>query len=162
MAMIVLMMGRRIRETGFGFIPTWREWRIGAVHYLYFLAVGLPLAFALNSIRLRTPAPWWSIAGTLIGFLWVVSLSEQFLIFGVLRQSLENWKWSRTVALVVPSVVFGLLHLGFRGFPNWRWALLAAVLGLCCARAIDQAGGIRAGVVTHSLVVATLRGFFAS
>jgi hypothetical protein len=162
MAIVVLMLGRRIRETGFGFIPTWREWRIGAVHYVYFLAVGLPLAFALNAIRLRTPAPWWSIAGTLLGFLWVVSLSEQFLIFGVLKQSIEKSNWSRSIALIVPSLVFGMLHLGFRGFPNWRWALLATVLGLCCGRATNQAGGIRAGVVTHSLVVATLRGFFAS
>jgi uncharacterized protein len=161
MAFVVLMVARRVPETGFGFIPTWREWRIGALHYLYFLAIGLPLAFALNAIRLRTPMPWWSIAGTLLGFLWVVSLSEQFLLFGVLRQWIENWKWSRATAVVICSVVFGLIHLPFRGFPNWKWAFLTALLGLCCARATDRAGGIRAGVVTHSLVVATLRGFFA-
>jgi hypothetical protein len=160
MAIVVLMLGRRIRETGFGFIPTRREWRIGAVHYVYFLAIGFPLAFALKAISIKPPAPWWSIAGTLLGWLWVVSLSEQFLCFGVLKQWIEGWRGSRTAALLITSAVFGLLHLGFRGFPNWRWVFLATLLGLCCGRAINQAGGIRAGVVTHSLVVATLRGFF--
>jgi uncharacterized protein len=161
MAFVVLMVGRRVRETGFGFIPTWREWRIGAIHYLYFLAIGLPLAFALNAIRLREPAPWWAIAGQLLGFLWVISLSEQFLLFGVLQQWIESWKWGRWTAVLVCSIVFGLVHLPFRGFPNWKWALLTTILGLFCARARNQAGGIRAGVVTHSLVVATVRGFFA-
>jgi membrane protease YdiL (CAAX protease family) len=161
MAIIVLMVGRCVRETGFGFIPTWREWRIGAIHYLYFLALAFPLAFALSAIRLKTPAPPWSIVGTFLGFLWVAALAEEFLLRGVLQQWIENWTWSRTAALAITSVVFGLVHLGFRGFPNWRFALLAAVLGLCCGRARNQAGGIRAAVVTHSLAVATFRGFFA-
>lgn len=161
MAFVVLMVGRRVGETGFGFIPTWREWRIGAVHYLYFLAIGLPIAFALSAIRLKPPAPWWSIVATLLGFLWVIALSEQFLLFGVLQQWIERWKGSRAIAIVVCSVIFGLVHLPFRGFPNWKWALLTAILGFFCGLARNQAGGIRAGVVTHSLVVATLRGFFA-
>jgi hypothetical protein len=158
----VLMVGRRERETGFGFFPTWREWRIGAIHYGYFLAIGLPIAFALSAIRVQTPKPLWSIAGTLLGFLWVIALYEQFLVYGVLQKWIEGWKWGRTAALVVSSVIFGVVHLPFRGFPNWKWAFLATILGLCCGRAGNHAGGIRAGVVTHSLVVATLRGFFAS
>lgn len=161
MAFVVLMVGRRVGETGFGFVPTWREWRIGAVHYVYFLAIGLPIAFALSAIRLRTPQPWWIIAGTLLGFLWVIALSEQFLLFGVLQQWIEDWTGGRAMAIVVCSVIFGLVHLPFRGFPNWKWAFLTAILAFFCGRARNQAGGIRAGVVTHSLVVATLRAFFA-
>jgi hypothetical protein len=159
--LVVLMVGRRERETGFGFFPTWREWRIGAIHYVYFLAIGLPIAFALSAIRVKTPAPVWSIAGNLLGFLWVIALYEQFLVYGVLQKWIEGWNRSRTVAVVLSSVIFGVVHLPFRGFPNWKWAFLATILGLCCGRARNQAGGIRAGVVTHSLVVATLRGFFA-
>ena len=29
------MLERRIRETGFGFLPTRNDWRIGARNYLY-------------------------------------------------------------------------------------------------------------------------------
>jgi len=162
MALAVLMVGRRVRETGFGFVPTWREWRIGALHYLYFIVVGFPLALGIDVIRLKAPAPVWAILGTFVGFLWVAALSEEFLVRGVLQQWIEDWTWSRTGALVITSVIFGLIHLGFRGFPNWRIALVAAVLGLCCGRARNQAGGIRAGVVTHALAIATWRGFFSS
>jgi hypothetical protein len=62
--------------------------------------------------------------------------------------------------LLIASLVFGGVHLWFRMFPNWRWALLAGVLGWFCGRARNQAGSIRAGMVTHALAVATWRGFF--
>jgi hypothetical protein len=61
----------------------------------------------------------------------------------------------------VTSLLFGLAHLWFRSFPNWRWVPVAAVLGWFCGRARNQAGSIRAGMVTHVLVVTTWRAFFA-
>jgi membrane protease YdiL (CAAX protease family) len=159
---LALMVGRRVRDTGFGFLPTGREWRIGALHYLIFILVGLPLALSLHALQWKHPAPLWSIVATFIGFLWVASLSEEFLTRGVLQQWIEDWTSSRTVALVAASVVFGLLHLGYAGrFPNWRWVAVATVLGWCCGHARNQAGGIRAGVVTHALAVATWRAFFS-
>jgi len=63
--------------------------------------------------------------------------------------------WSPTAALLVTSLLFGLAHLWFRSFPNWRWVPVAAVLGWFCGRARNQAGSIRAGMVTHVLVVTT-------
>jgi membrane protease YdiL (CAAX protease family) len=124
------------------------------------------VAFALQAVRWReTPQPVWAIAGTFLGFLWVIALSEEFLLWGVLREWVEEWRGSRAVAVAICSVIFGLVHLPFGGagrFPNWRWAFVAAVLGLFVGRARNQAGGIRAGVVTHALAVATWRGFFSS
>jgi uncharacterized protein len=163
MSVIVLMAGRRIHETGYGFLPTAREWRIGSLHYLGFVATGLPIALLLHAVRWRDPAPLWSIAGTFLGFLWVVGLSEEFFFRGVLQQWIEAWTSRRTAALLLTSAIFGLVHLWFTRFPfpNWRWAAVAAVLGFWCGRARNQAGGIRAGVVTHALVVATSRAFFS-
>lgn len=164
MTVTVLMVVRRMTQTGYGLIPTRREWGIGALHYVYFLAAGLPLAYALHATRLRPHfAPAWSVAGTFLGFLWVISLSEEFLVRGVLQGWLEEWLHSRAGALLTAAAVFGLIHLWFTTFPfpNWRWALIATVLGLCCGHARNQAGGIRAGVVTHALAVATWRAFFA-
>ena len=101
------------------------------------------------------------MAGFFLGSLWVLSLSEEFLLRGVLFQWIESWTWNRTAALAVTSAVFGLLHIGFgRAFPNWRWVLIATVLGWLCGRARIQAGSIRAGVVTHTLVIATWHAFF--
>jgi membrane protease YdiL (CAAX protease family) len=158
---LVLMLERRVGETGYGFVPTGREWKVGALHYLYFLAIGAPLALALGALhRSLRPAGFWVAAGTFLGFLWVIALWEEFMFRGVLQHWMEQWTSSRIAALAFTSAVFGAAHLWFRTFPNWRWALVAAVLGVVCGHARNQTGGIRAGTVTHALVVATWRAFF--
>jgi membrane protease YdiL (CAAX protease family) len=50
-----------------------------------------------------------------------------------------------------------LLQLGSRAFPNWRFALLAAVAGVFYELAFRRARSIRASMVTHALVVTTWR-----
>jgi len=164
MSVLVLMVARRVPETGFGFLPNWREWRIGALHYLGFLPVAVLVALPLHAVRLAPqPAPLWKIAGTFLAFLLVQALFEEFLVRGVLQQWMEEWMRNRTAALWLTSAVFGLAHLWFANFPfpNWRWALLAGGLGWFCGHARNQAGSIRAGVVTHALAVTTWRAFFA-
>jgi membrane protease YdiL (CAAX protease family) len=158
---LVLILERRVPETGFGFWPHRREWLQGVLHYLYFLVLGAPLALALGAVHFTRVAPWWSVAATFVGFFWVVALWEEFMFRGVLQQWMEHWMWSRLAALLLTSAIFGAVHLWFRGFPNWKWALTAAVLGIACGRARNHTGNIRAGVITHALVVATLRAFFS-
>ena len=162
---LVLILERQVGETGFGFLPTRRDWLEGALHYVYFLVVGAPLALALHAVHVSKTASVLTLVATFAGFLWVVALWEEFLFRGVLQQWLEQWTArfaakSRTIAWLVTSVIFGSVHLWFRGFPNWRWALIATLLGLVCGHARNQTGGIRAGVVTHALVVTTWRAFF--
>ncbi len=154
----VLMVARGV-EARYGFFPTRSEWAIGLRHYLYFVVVGFPVGLALKAVHFTAPAPLWKIAATFLGFFWVIALSEEFFVRGVLQGWLEQWTGRATVALLVTSILFGAAHLSFRGFPNWRWALLTAILGLCCGHARNQSGGIRAGVVTHALVVTTWRAF---
>jgi uncharacterized protein len=159
---LTLMLQRPVAETGWGFWPNRREWIIGARHYFFFLLVGGPLAIALKTIHLAAiPVPWWIVIGTFFGSLWVSSLAEEFLFRGVLQQWMEDWTGSARAALLLTSIVFGLAHLWFRGFPNWRWVPVVTVLGWLCGRARNQAGSIRASVVTHALVVTTWRAFFA-
>ncbi|MGA2272230.1 MAG: CPBP family intramembrane glutamic endopeptidase [Bryobacteraceae bacterium] len=159
---LTLMLQRPIAETGFGFWPNQREWIIGVRHYFFFLLVGGPLALALGTARLAAiPAPLWIVIGTFFGSLWVSSLAEEFLFRGVLQQWMEDWTGNAHAALLLASIVFGLAHLWFRGFPNWRWVPVVTVLGWLCGRARNQAGSIRSSVVTHALVVTTWRAFFA-
>ena len=157
---LVLMLQRRIPETGYGFIPNRREWRIGLLHYLYFLPAAACLALPLGAVRFVSPAPIWKTLGIFLAFLWVVALFEEFVFRGVLQPWLSNWTGNRAAGLLIASLIFGAVHLWFRSFPNWRWALLAGVLGWFCGRARNQANSIRAGMVTHALAVATWRGFF--
>lgn len=156
-AILALMLERRVPETGFGFVPTRREWRIGTVQYLYFVVVAAPIGFVSHATHLVHPRPFWVVAATFLGMLWFVSLAEEFFFRGVLQEWFGQWTHSRTVGLLLTSTLFGLIHYWFRG---WSWVPLAALLGLFCGRARNQAGGIRAGVVTHALAVATWRAFF--
>jgi membrane protease YdiL (CAAX protease family) len=161
MAVMALMLQRHVPETGYGFVPNSREWRIGLLNAAFFVPIGLPLALLLGATHLVTPKPAWLILATFLGMLFVLSLSEEFLVRGILQQWIEDWTLSRTGALLITSVIFGLLHLGMHGFPNWKWALVAGILGWFCGRARNQAGSIRASMVTHALVATTWRAFFA-
>jgi membrane protease YdiL (CAAX protease family) len=157
-AILALMLERRVPETGFGFVPSIRDWRIGALHYAYFLLAAIPLAWVLHATHPVPPRPVWVIAGTFLAWLWFVALTEEFFFRGVLQLWLEEWTRNPTAGLLITSMIFGLIHYWFRG---WPWVALTFVLGLCCGRARNLAGGIRAGVVTHALVVATWKAFFA-
>jgi uncharacterized protein len=160
-SVIVLLVERRTDEGGFGFIPNRAEWKIGAMHYLAFLPVGFPLAFALNAMRFGPMPSAWRLVATFLGFLWVVALSEEFFFRGALQHWIEEQTWRPQLALIITSVLFGLVHLPFRGFPNWRWVLLASILGYFCGRARNEARSVRAAMVTHALVITTWRALFA-
>ena len=157
---LCLMLQRRVPETGYGFIPTRSEWRIGLLNFACFLVLALPVGLLVKGVRWNGPAPVWVIAGTFLGVLWVTALSEEFFFRGVFQQWIEDWTHRRTLALLITSVLFGSVHLWFRGFPNWRIALLAAINGWFCGRARNQSGSIRAGMVTHTLVAVSWRAFF--
>jgi membrane protease YdiL (CAAX protease family) len=161
----VMLSLRREEGIGFGFVPSAKEWRIGIIQFLYFLPIGVPLALATGYLRFRLPGmDWWAIApvavGTFLGMFWVVALGEEFCFRGLLQQWLARWLRSRTAGLIVASVAFGLVHLPFRAFPNWRFALLAAIAGYFYGRAYQQSGGIRAAMVAHALTNTMLRMLF--
>jgi CAAX protease family protein len=154
---MVMLIERRAADTAFGFLPSWQEWKIGLRHFVYFLAAGIPLAWALRLARLGPPMPLWKVVATFFGILWVVALSEEFFFRGLLQRWLADWTGSPSLALAGAAILFGAAHLGFRGFPNWRFGLLAALAGLFYGRAYFQAKSIRASMVTHALAVTLWR-----
>jgi hypothetical protein len=155
MAVLVLILERRVPETGYGFWPNQNEWRIGVVNFLYFVPCGALLAVVLHGTHFIPPRLLWGIAN-FAGFLFVLGLIEEFLFWGVFQHWLQEWGANAAAAMMITSVLFGLVHYWFRG---WPWVPIAAVMGWFCGRARNQAGSIRAGVVTHALVVATWRAF---
>jgi membrane protease YdiL (CAAX protease family) len=161
LAVMVLMLERRVRETGYGFLPTRKDWRIGARNYLYFLPVAMVLAYVLKIVPVVKPLWALRLTGYFAAWLVTLALAEEFIFRGVLQQWIEDWTWSRRAALLITSLLFGGVHLWFRYFPNWKWVIVAGTLGWFCGRARNQAGSIRAAMVTHTLVIATWRAFFA-
>jgi membrane protease YdiL (CAAX protease family) len=149
-------------DVEFRFLPTVRELRIGL---LWFLALVPACALALRAVKLSaTPHPAthaWLILPQFIGILWVVALSEEFAFRGLLQQWFETWTSSPPLALIAASVLFGCAHLGFLGiFPNWRFAIVASVFGLCCGLAWRQSRTIQSAMITHALGATLYRVFF--
>lgn len=141
---------------GFGFWPEPREWRIGLRYFLLLAPAALAMSLATGFARPAWPeGPWpveaLRVAATFFGILWVVALSEEFFFRALLQPRIGLW---------AASALFGLVHLGFREFPNWRFAAVAAVAGVFYGLAYRTGGGIRASMVTHACTVVFWRTFF--
>ena len=157
---------RGLKDARVGLFPSAGEWRIGIEHYLYFLPVGGLAAYLLRAVRFQPiPVLWWMfpfvVIGTFLGMLWVVALAEEFFFRGFLQQLIAQGARNEAIGVLVASMMFGLVHLPFRRFPNWKWVMLTFVLGLFCGLAFAKARSVRASMVTHALVVTTWRVLFA-
>lgn len=156
---------RRLENVRFGFVPEPGEWRIGIEQFLYFIPIGAIAAYWLRVASYRPLAvAWWEypvyVLGTFLGVLWVLALAEEFFFRGFLQQLLTRGLGSEVAALLVTSVIFGLVHLPMRHFPNWRFAAVAGLAGLFYGFAFIRARSVRACMVTHALVVTTWRILF--
>ncbi len=162
---VAVLHDRAQRGIHFGFIPSKHEWVIGLKWFVFALpmVLGLVMATGFASFVLPT-APWWTTtaatASTFLGILWVVALSEEFFFRGLLQQWLSEITRSRWAALLIASTLFGAAHLGFRNFPNWRFALIAGVTGVFYGLSFEKGNGIRAAMVTHALLVTVWRTLF--
>lgn len=164
LAIAAALLLRQMPGVGFGWWPTFREWRMGATGFAILFPVLLALGWALDFFALREiTRPWPQVAaisvGTFFGIFWVVALSEEFFLRGLLQQWLVDWLKSFPAGLVATSLLSGLLHLPFREFPNWKFALLATLAHAGYGWVFQRAGGIRGAMVTHALVVTVWRVF---
>jgi len=149
----------------FGFWPQGKEWRTGLVWFILLAPVAALLVIRSGFAHYQKPElPWWQTAGLALaiffGILWVVALSEEFLFRGLLLQWIAHWTHSDTVGLVAAALLFGAAHLGYRQYPNWRFAAIAAVAGLFYGMAFRRGPGLRAAMVTHALTVTAWKTFF--
>lgn len=163
---LAMLSIRRVKGVGFGFWPAAREWKIGVTYYALFLPVAAALAWWMHFAKPRLPVWGWEktsllAVATFFGVLWVLALGEEFFFRGLLQQWMTAWLSSEWAGLIVTSLLFGAVHLWFRAFPNWRFAVLAAVAGVFYGLSFRQARGIRASMVTHALVVTTWKIVFS-
>jgi len=167
LGILAVLSLRSLPNARFGFVPSRSEWRIGILFYLFFLPVGGVIAYWLNFAKFHPPTlAWWKLAllapATFLAFLWVVALFEEFFFRAFLQRILAGALGSGMAGLALASVLFGLAHLTSRhSFPNWRFAIVAGVSGIFYGMAFLKAGSVRAGMVTHALVVTTWRLFFS-
>jgi|SRR5579863_6115082 len=164
-ALAVLTLRGNVKAE-YRFLPNRKEWLTGLRYFGMMLPVIAFAYWALGLVRLRPHPNGAGMAillgiGTFPAILWVVALSEEFFFRGLLQQWIEQWTGKPNAALIVASLVFGCAHLGFhRIFPNWRWAIVAAILGLFCGLAWRNSRSVQAAMVTHALIVTVWQVFF--
>ncbi len=146
---------------GFGPIPARGEWIAGIRNFILCVPVAAVLGWMIGFSRFRMPAAPAAAAATFLGMLWFVALREEFFFRGLLQEWTARWMRSDAAALAAVAIVFGAAHLSFREFPNWRFALMAAVAGAFYGRAYVEARSVRAAMVTHALVNTVWRTFFS-
>jgi hypothetical protein len=162
---IAVMHDRQQRGVCFGFLPIRQEWVTGFRWFLFSLPVVLGLVAATGFAQFRLPTgPLWvtaaTAAGTFLGILWVVALSEEFFFRGLLQQWFVEITSNKWAGLLIASALFGSAHLNFREYPNWRFALIAGAAGIFYGLAFEKGQGIRAAMVTHALLVTVWRTLF--
>lgn len=148
----------------FSWWPTAREWKLGALGFVALFPILFAVGYGIDFFGIRElTRPWYQVAaiaaGTFFGIFWVVALSEEFFLRGLLQQWMSGWTGSVTRGLLWTSLISGALHLPFRDFPNWKFALLATIAHAGYGWIFLKGNGIRAAMVTHALVVVVWRVF---
>ena len=156
---------RQLQGAGFRLMPRREDWRPA----LDSAAYGVPwialVGLATGYLKWDPPLddPLSAIAGAvakLLGIYLTTALAEEFLLRGVVQNLLSASIGRPLLAQAVAALLFGAVHLGRGGFPNWGNAATAAVLGWFCGRAYLKSGSVTPAMITHALAVAGQELFF--
>lgn len=144
---------RQLSGTGFDFHLKWTDFKTGLRELLFFAPCVLLLGLVLGFIHPHVSRPQVS-AGALRwpAIFLFIALPEE-LFFRAWVQNLLDRRVSRTVALVLTSLLFGLSHFNKRSAHfNWRYVLLATVAGIFYGRAWRERCRVPASAITHTCV----------
>ncbi len=150
---------RRLAETGFRLLPRRADWRpalLCSAHGFPWIAItGLVTGYLRWESPLGDlPGAVAATLGKLVGIYFTTALAEEFLLRGVVQNLLAKSTGRPLVAQGIAAALFGAAHLGRGGFPNWPYAITAAVLGWFCGRAYARSGSVTPAMITHALAVA--------
>ena len=128
-----------------------RSWRLGvyataqALTLCAVLALGGALLLGMISWAPKWPDQAWL---WLLNNLLLVTLVEEALfrgyIQGGLSRSFKHLPYGENLALLLASLLFGLVHVG----AGWQWVLLASLAGVGYGLAY-RFGGLGAAIATH-------------
>ncbi len=163
----VFLSLRKLEGVGFRLAPSRQDLAAGLRNYLLFLPLGVPVALVVGFAHWDPkPVEGWSylleLVGTMLGIYAAVALAEEFAFRGITQNLLTGSLRRPLVARLVASILFGLVHLPTGTFPNWRYALVAAVAGWFYGRAYEESRSIAPAMVAHTLVVVSWRFGFST
>ena len=157
---------RRLEGSGYQWRISKADCKTGLKQFALFLPLGITAGIAIRFAAYQ-PArvdPWMYLPmalGTFLGAYAAVALFEEFFFRGVLQNLAGASLGHPAGAQAGVSILFGLTHLPFRVFPNWRFAVLAAIVGWFYGQAYRERRSVVASSIAHALVVTTWRLLFA-
>lgn len=156
---VAFLVLRPLPDPDYRFSLRSRDLAVGFKWFLYYLPFAVPLALLTGMARfdprpIDDPTYFLELLGRTLGIYLAVSLPEELCFRGSLQQLLEGRLGKPRVAQALAAILFGLVHVTFRFFPNWPHVLLSGVLGWFCGGAYRE-GRIPAAAVCHTLVVIT-------
>lgn len=153
LALFLFVVHRRIDGVGYRFVLTRRHVIVVFGNVVLFALLAVPLGFAIGFLTFH-PRPFDAL-GFLRSFFTIlvfIGIPEELLFRGLIQNVLEQWWGKGWPSLAVAAVVFGAAHLNNGGFPNLRYALLAALAGIFYGRAFRQAGNLMPSALVHTVV----------
>jgi len=143
---------RELSGVGFDLHLRLRDLRIGLREWAFFTPIAIALGLSLSFLHFHPLWPrLYQLAGAFFTFLFI-AVPEELFFRGWLQNLLER-RLSRTQALLLTSVLFGLSHFNKRALHfNWRYVLLAAIAGIFYGRAWRQDRRVGASAITHTTV----------
>jgi membrane protease YdiL (CAAX protease family) len=149
--LIAFLLIRRL--DGIGYRVDWgRGWGFAVLgNFSWFAAVAIPLGLWIGFLRFGpTVERARALPLVALGILVFNAWPEEFLFRGLIQNLLSSTLRSDVAGLLFASVIFGLAHLNNGGFPNWRYALLAALAGLAYGSAWRKTRSIFASALVHA------------
>ena len=148
---------RGLGSTNFQFGLSRDDLAAGMRQFLFFLPVGMALAvwIGFSHWSPRAVGSWtypFEVAGFTLALYATVGLSEELFFRGIIQNLLTESLKRPWLANLLASLLYGLSHIT-RGFPNWRYVAVTAVLGWFCGKAYAQRRSVVASNVTHTLAL---------
>jgi membrane protease YdiL (CAAX protease family) len=146
------------RLDGIGYNIGWgRHWAFFIfASFLVFACIAIPLGEALHFISFAPRWDTWkAFPFTAIAIFFFTAWPEEFLFRGLLQNMLSRASKSDFAGWWTASLLFGLSHITNRGFPNWRYVILASIAGFFYGWTWRKTGSIFASAIVHALVDAT-------
>jgi membrane protease YdiL (CAAX protease family) len=114
----------------------------------------IPLGIYLDFIQFDIhQAHWKALPWDAISIFLLTAWPEELLFRGLLQNSLSRTFSNPTMGWLAASVIFGLAHITNNGvFPNWRYAVLAAIAGIFYGRTWRNTNSIFTAAIVHALV----------
>lgn len=144
---------RQLDGVGFDLLLRRQDLVTGAREFAWYTPIALALGLWLQFLHLHAVVP--HISTILFAYVFTflfIAIPEELFFRGWMQNLLEQ-RLGRWPALLLTSLIFGLLHFNKRAVHfNWRYVVLATIAGFFYGRAWRAGRRIGASAITHACV----------